>query len=267
MVKSALQCLQRNKFEPEEYIFPTDFEYVPFKKEEITSKCLEDRDVIYLRFIYLPDFRDKFKEKVHQETQLNKYFFLPTHKAKEFRNTINNNNFDGEFSEELKDYYTDEMIEEYSPKRFYSNLQKHKVDIEDRTERSTSLFVLFSEERFDDDGNPTLESILKKDDIEGLDSEQIKTLLLEGGLKVSELLSMQKFLISYGFIFENFGILEWDMTLWTTEPKPGSSHIHFYKLDKNMSNINFQNVADNFVLLDKEQVFKKPNKRRNSRRR
>lgn len=270
MTNSAIQYIQEIPQDVDKLIFPTDFEKISFEKSEMNTKCyfLENEEIIYIRFIYLPDFRGKFPEYKYQEAQLNKYFFLPTHKAREFKTTIKEDIDlqEREFSEQLKGYYTSEMIEHFQPNSFYFQPKQNYTDIDRRTGCSTSLFVLFSEDRFDSDGCATYESILKKKDIDDLSEEELKTFLLNSGLKVSELRSMYNFLISFGYIKTKYGILEWDKTLWTEEPKPGSSHIHFYKMDKAISEIDFQDVANQFSLVHKETVVRPP-KRRKSRRR
>lgn len=252
-----------------EYIFETDFEYIVYEEDEYEDKCmyLKDEEIIFVRFIYSKYLNNFFPLNEYQMSQLNKYFFLPTHKAKEFRSTLNNEGKSDLYSKELEDFYTTKMIANFKLSEYYTNIGgKSKIHPERREGCSTSLFILHSNERFRMLGDISVETILKLSDIEGLDDGEKKSIILNSGLDICQQIPMYDFCISYGQIKLNQGILEWDKTFRTENPEPGSSHVHFFKLDKAIGNEDFQIIADQFTLIDTE-VVKRPKKREGSKRR
>lgn len=271
MNKSACEYIQKPPSDSELFIYKTDFEYISYKTSEFEEKCfyLEDDNILYIRFIYLPDFRNNFPDSEYQDTQLNKFFFLPTHKTKEFKQTIN---LEGqvvncEFSNELKDFYTHDMITKLNPSSYYFNPSFNQTHPEDRGSYSTSLFILFDKERFEELGEISYDGILKLSDIEGKNEKETRELILNSGLEICSQIPLYKYLVSFGQVKLNQGILEWDKTFRTKFPEPGSAHVHFFKINKEVENVNFQDIADQFELVDKEEIFKKPPKRKNSKRR
>ncbi|MGH0927854.1 MULTISPECIES: hypothetical protein [Bacillus cereus group] len=270
IVNSACKHIRKIESDQERYIYKTDFEYIVYESNEFEKNCfyLEEENVLYIRFIYAPDINKNFPKSKYQSMELNKFFFLPTHKTKEFKQTINSEekNVNHIFSGQLKDFYTSEMIEELSPSGYYTLSSIESVHPDDRGECSTSLFILFDKNRFDQVGEITYDGILKFDDIQGMSEAERRELLLKSGLDICSQIPLYKYLVSFGQIKLNQGILEWDKTLRTDSPEPGSSHVHFFKVNQEIENIDFQDVANQFQLVD-EEIFNKRPKKKKSRRR
>ncbi|WP_236420423.1 hypothetical protein, partial [Paenibacillus sp. JJ-223] len=164
-------------------------------------------------------------------------------------------------------FYTSEMIENFKPSYYYYSNGPQVTSPENRGEFSTSLFILFNKETFENTGMLSYESILRTSDLRGMNEPEKKSFLLNSGLSICSQLPLYKYLISVGTIKSNQGILEWDKTFRTDNPEPGSSHVHFFKTNNTNGNIDFQEIANQFKLIDDEQTLKKPAKRKNSRRR
>ncbi|EKN70404.1 hypothetical protein P9E76_00395 [Schinkia azotoformans] len=270
MNNSACQYIEKDPSNPNICKYKTDFEYISYETSEFEEKCfyLEDENILYIRFIYAPDIKRNFPEYKFQNTQLNKFFFLPTHKTREFKHTIKieEGTWNCKFSDELKEFYTSDMINNLKPNSYYITSFTDTTYPEDRRNYSTSLFILFDKERFDETGEISYESILKLNDVEGLDEKEKNDLILNSGLEICSQIPLYKYLVSFGSIKLNQGILEWEKTLRTDTPEPGSSHVHFFKINKEIESINFQDIADQFELIDSN-IFKRPLKRKKSKRR
>ncbi len=250
------------------YSFLTDFEYIYFEEGEFDSyNYIQNEDVLFIRFIKKSFLHNKFPENQVLGGDIDKFFFLPTHKEKEFKRTINEEERDGYFSDELRSYYTEKMIAELKPSGYYT-IESIPVlkGIKARNEASTSLFVLYNSKSKCDEGALT-DRLLKKEDVPDINSDEIRDFLLNNGLKICEQLPLRGYLVAVGYIGEKQGILEWCTALKTQVPD--SSHVNFFKGNYEKINVDFQDVANQFVLLDKARTADVKNipKRKNSKRR
>lgn len=248
--------------------FETDFEFLEFDMNDLESeKYLKDDAIILIRFINKSYFSKYFPDHILETGGLHKFFFLPSHKEKEIKEVLKSNS--NMLSEDLKEYLLDASL--FIP----NNLQYFKEnptdfvikDYYEKCARSTSLYVLFHTDRFlasETEINKSM--ILRKTDFNEFEIPLIKDTLLKEGLNVSRQIPLTNFFISIGFISTQQGILEWGNTILKGDTP--SSHVNFFKVSKK-SGVHFQDVANQFFLLDKESFVKSSEipKRQNSKRR
>lgn len=267
------------ELEQQEILYYTDFEAINIsnlknKTEQDMSTVIENENIVYIRFIKKSVFENYFNDE-----HIDKNFFLPTHKESEFHGylrTFSQENQLESVPDIYLEYFPEEIKSQLKQEWFTTNAVVRIVPPDNLDKVSTSMYILYKEKNLFDTSN-----IIQEADLKEVDNPE--ELLLQSGLKVCELIPMEKMFVAYGYIrdLENCLLsldyrrpgyhLDQPLTEVSCVEVPpivsDSSHVGLFKKDKVVSHVTFADIAHSFKLLSKEQYYKKPKKKKKRERR
>lgn len=267
------------ELEQQGILFCTDFETINIsnlinKTEQDLSTVIENENIVYLRFIKKSVFETYFNYE-----HIDKNFFLPTHKEREFHGYLRTFTQENEL-ESVPDiyleYFPEEIKSQLKQEWFSTNVVVRIVPPNELEDFSTSMYILYKEKDLFDTAN-----VIQEADLIKIDNPE--DLLLQSGLKICELIPMEKMFVSYGYIrdlkncllsldyrraghYLNQALTE---ACYVEVPPivSDSSHVGLFKKDKEKSHVTFSDIAQSFKLLSKEKYYKKPPKKKQKRNR
>lgn len=188
----------------------TDFEIIQINTNNPNNYFLQANNL--LRFI-TDEFEDEYS---CEDNNIHAVYFIPSHKEKEFSNSLENS----VLVEEMDKYYTDEMKTNFES---YDLIPKGKalVPHKERSKHGSSFYGVEEDVQFE--------------------------VLINTAKEILSLNAMKNHKIAIGSINENFGLLEKGERLKTETPQ--SKHYNFWKFCETITGKTFFDLAKEFRMV------------------